>query len=105
MKEGVNFITKVDNISVYKDIYMDSSSYLIMYKGEELENPGLIFVPSDIFNEGMKTAKGAAFDQKEVDEILRKKKNRKLLDVKAIICNIEKEDINKLIESLYKNFK
>ena len=105
MAEGVSFVKNVDDIPIYNDKYIKSDSYLVMYKrGSDIS--GLVCVPTKIWNEGMKTTKGAAFDEKEVNEILRKKSIKKLSDVKAIICNTKDPVmIEKIIESLYKNFK
>ena len=106
MDKGVNFIKNVDDIPIYNDSNMNSNSYLVMYKGNESINPGLVYVPTKIWNKGMKTCKGAAFDQKEVNEILRGKSIKKFSDIKAIICNNENPGvIEKIIGSLYQNFR
>ena len=48
----------------------------------------------------------SAIEKDEVDEILKKKINREFSDIKFILCNLtNEEDLNKLINSLYKNFK
>jgi len=102
---GVNHITTIDGIPVYSDPHMDRTQFIVTYKSAELFNPGYVFVPTDVWNEGMKTAVGAPIEKDEVDRILKMKRDRKLSDVKGIICNCPKEDIDKIIQSLYKNFK
>ena len=105
LMEGVNFIKNFRNIPVYSDPHMSKDNFLVMYKGAEIENPGYVWVPNEVWNEGLKTAKGAVFEKSEVDEILRQKRDHKLSDVKAIICNCPEEDIEKIINTLYIKFK
>ena len=103
--EGINFIKNFGDIPVYSDPHMEKGEFMVMYKGADLVPPGLVYVPTEIYNKGLETMESAAFDKDEVDEILRQKKDRKLSDVKAIICNCPEEDIDKIINSLYKKFQ
>jgi len=84
---------------------MEKGEYLVMYKTEDDILSGYVYVPAEIYNEGLRTMKAAEFEKDRVSEILRKKRDKNLSDVKAIICNSPKEDIDKIIESLNRNFK
>lgn len=106
MAEGIQFVKNVGDIPIYNDIYMEHDSYLVMRKGEEYSGPGIIWVPEENWNQGMKTVKGAPITEEEINESLKRKKITKLSEIKAIICNVHSPDvIEKIIESLYKNFK
>ena len=101
---GVKHIKTIEGIPVYSDPYMEKGKFMVLYKGADVIEPGNVFVPIDIWNEGMKTAVGAPIEKDEVDRILKMKRDRKLSDVKGIICNYSEEDIDEIIQSLYKYF-
>ena len=104
-KSEISFIKKVENIPIYRDPYMEKDKFIVGYQSLPILDPGYIFVPMDKWNEGMINAK-SAIEKDEVDEILKEKINRKFSDIKFILCNLtNEEDLNKLINSLYKNFK
>jgi len=98
-------INTINNIPIYANPHMEKGNFMIVYKGAEVLEPGYLFVPIDIWNEGMETAEGFPIEKDEVDRILKMKRDRKLSDVKGIICNCPEEDIDKIIQSLYKQFK
>lgn len=83
-----------DGIPVYVDPHMDRTQFLVMYEKFWLP-PGMINVPFD----------PDAFIETPEEDIVKKKKDKKLSDVKGIICNCPDEDVDKIIQSLYKEFK
>lgn len=103
---GINEIAKINGIPVYQDQYMDDDKFIVMYKSKSVMEPGLVFVPTEKWNEGLAKCKGAAIDHEEVDRILKMKKDRKLEDVTAIICKESSDEIiEKITRTLETQFK
>jgi hypothetical protein len=88
-------IKKIDGIPIFSDPLMDRNSFMVMYEKTWLP-PGIIHIPYENLDKLEEVTKD--------DDIIRKKKEKKLSDVKGIICNCPDEDIDKIIQSLYKNF-
>lgn len=94
--KGVTYMKTIDGIPIYADPYMDRHSFMVMY--EKLWSPpGMIYIPFSNLTE---------IEDSPIDrEILeKKKKDKKLSDVKGIICNSPEEDMDKIIQTLYKEF-
>jgi len=87
----LTYMKTIDGIPIYSDPFMERDSFMVMY--EKLWTPPWII---DTSFEPIKAL--------EIEDIQKKKKDRKLSDVKGIICNSPEEDIEKIIQSLYKNF-
>ena len=92
MKSEITFIKKIQDLSVYRDPYMEENALLFGRKGKEVD-PGLVWVP----NENFKNIKGAPFEKEEVDKILKESvKNKKFSDYTFVICNISDDKLHLL---------
>jgi len=96
--------SNVGEIPVYNDPSMEKEKLYVLYKSKELDNPGYVYVNTEKWNEALSKCKGVTMDAKEVDEILRKKSNRRKEDIKAFICNLDGMDTERLIKVLEKWF-
>ena len=106
MATELKFLKTINDISVYHDDYMEKGSMIVIYKSESLMKPGYVWIPTEIYNEGMATAKGAAIEKKEVDKILKMKRERNFSDIKGIVCNLDEKDVDeKMIKTLKKHYK
>ena len=101
MENKIVFVKKFMEISIYKDPYMDSSTILFGRKGNEEVDTGYIYVPTDIWNEGMKNIKGGEIEEKEVNKIL-EEQNNNFYKYSFAICNVEDKDLFK-VEDFIKN--
>jgi|AntAceMinimDraft_18_1070375.scaffolds.fasta_scaffold449204_1 hypothetical protein len=96
MDKGVNFLEEYRGISIYADPYMDKNDSILMGKKGKEVDPGIVYVPTKKWEDGLRTMKPASIEKSEIDAQLKEvAKNRKFLDYTFMVCHTE-SDIEKL---------
>jgi hypothetical protein len=79
-ESSVKFIRKIGHISFYFDPLSEKNKVLVGYKSKPSVDPGYIFVPAKIWEEGLKNMV-SLIEKDEVEESLKKKSFKDFKDI------------------------